>query len=160
VRSSVRGVVRTHRAQLAGGRVRRPAAGAGADRGARRRLGSARGGCAMKLRGWLIGLLALVPLAAIAAWWDSTYELVGEETAGALRGAARYNQFYALEKVLLARGLRVESRARLQLDAHPLADDDTLILAADVRTLGHGDVERLLGWVERGGQFLFSLPAG
>ncbi|HEX6834712.1 MAG TPA: DUF4350 domain-containing protein, partial [Rudaea sp.] len=111
-------------------------------------------------RNVLITLVLLVPVVAFVAWWLSAFERVEEDVDLPLHGEARYNPYYGLAKVLRARGFTVESRANLNLPAMALADGDTLILGADVRTITRGEVDELIGWVEEGGHLLFALPPG
>jgi hypothetical protein len=114
----------------------------------------------MKQRVILVGLASVMLLAAVAAWWLTTFERVEDDVPASLRGEARYNPFYALKKTLQARGLEVAARANLNLPAMQLAPDDTVVLGADVRTLTHEQVGDLLAWVEGGGHLVFALPQG
>jgi hypothetical protein len=114
----------------------------------------------MSRRGRLIAFAMLVPLAALAAWWFDTFERIEKDVAAPLHGEAHYNPLYALKATLQARGVTVESRANLNLQAMALGSDDTLVLAADVRTLSDDQVDELLDWVEDGGHLIFSLPQG
>lgn len=109
----------------------------------------------------LIGVfLALVLLGAFAGWWFATFERVEQERPGPLAGEARYNPLFGLKKVLEARGYKVDSRANFNARTLDLEDKDTLILAADPRTLSHDDVNALLDFVESGGQLVFGMPRG
>jgi len=107
-----------------------------------------------------ISLLIAVLLALFVAWWTYTFEYAEEERPAPLRGEARYNPFFGLKKVLQARGVDVESRANLNLQAMHLGENDTLVLGADVRTLTHAQAEELLDWTDDGGHLVFALPQG
>ena len=109
----------------------------------------------------LVGIfLAVLLIGAFAAWWFATFERVEEVSAAPLAGEARYNPLFGLKKVLEARGIKVDSRANFNARALTLDPNDTLILAADPRTLSHDDVAALLDFVESGGQLLFGMPRG
>ena len=99
-------------------------------------------------------------IGALAAWWFATFERVEVESSAPLAGEARYNPLFGLKKVLEARGFKVDSRANFNAHALTLDAKDTLILAADPRTLSHDDVDALLDFVESGGQLLFGMPRG
>jgi hypothetical protein len=114
----------------------------------------------MNQRVILVGLASVMLLAAVAAWWFTTFERVEDDIPAPLHGEARYNPFYALKKTLQARGMEVTARANLNLPTMQLAPDDTVVLGADVRTLTHEQVGDLLAWVEAGGQLVFALPQG
>jgi len=114
----------------------------------------------MKQRVVLVGLASAMLLAALAAWWFTTFERVEDDIPAPLHGEARYNPFYALKQTLKARGIEVAARADLDLPAMQLAPDDTVLLGADVRTLTHEQASDLLAWIETGGQLVFALPQG
>jgi hypothetical protein len=114
----------------------------------------------MNLRRILISVAALMGIAGLAAWWLHTYERVEEDVDAPLQGEARYNPYYALKKVLQARGLDVDSRASLDLHAMTLEPQDTLVLGSDVRTLTHAQATELVDWIDDGGQLIFALPPG
>lgn len=109
----------------------------------------------------LVGIFfAVLLLGMFAAWWLATFERVEEESSAPLAGEARYNPLFGLKKVLEARGFKVDSRANFNSHTLTLDPNDTLILAADPRTLSHDDVDALLDFVESGGQLLFGMPRG
>ncbi len=113
----------------------------------------------MSRRNALVGLAVALAVGAFAAWWLHTYERVAHDVDGPLRGVARYNPLYALERTLDGLGLAVRSRATLELDRFDLAEGDLLVLGTDVRTLTPEQVDALSAWVESGGHLVFELPA-
>lgn len=114
----------------------------------------------MNGRNAVIALASMMAIAALGFWWFNTFERVEEEVAAPLHGEALYNPLYALKKVLQARGIDVDTRANLNLQAMALGSKDTLLLDADVRTLTHDQVSDLLDWIDEGGQLVFPLPQG
>lgn len=114
----------------------------------------------MRGRSAVIALAVLAALCGAAAWWFATFERVEEDVDAPLRGEAAYNPLFALKRVLQLRGIEVESHAHLDLEAMALARNDTLVLAADVRTLTPAQVGGLLAWMRTGGQMIFALPQG
>lgn len=114
----------------------------------------------VKPRVILVTLASVMLLAAVAAWWFTTFERVEDDVPAPLRGEARYNPFHALKKALQARGMEVAARADLNLPAMQLASNDTLVLGADVRTLTREQAGDLIAWIEDGGQLVFALPQG
>ncbi|MEO7325545.1 MAG: DUF4350 domain-containing protein [Dokdonella sp.] len=114
----------------------------------------------MNGRNAVIALACVMAIAALGLWWSNTFERVEEEVAAPLHGEALYNPLYALKKVLQARGIDVDTRANLNLQAMALGSNDALLLDADVRTLTHDQVSDLLDWIDDGGQLVFPLPQG
>lgn len=114
----------------------------------------------MTRRGWLIGFACLIPLALLLSWWYQTYELAYQKLPAPPRGEARYNPLFALKKALQIRGVKVASRANLDIAKMSPMFNDTIVLAADVRTLSSAQAESLLDWVDSGGHLVFELPRG
>jgi len=114
----------------------------------------------MNRRGLFIAFAVLAVLGLLAVWWMHTFERVEQDVSVPLHGEARYNPLYGLKKALQAHGVEVDSRANLNLRAMDLGEEDTLVLAADVRTLSAAQAEELLDWVDEGGHLVFSLPQG
>ncbi|MEO8671218.1 MAG: DUF4350 domain-containing protein [Tahibacter sp.] len=114
----------------------------------------------MNRRSWSIAAALLLSLGCLAAWWFYTFERVEESVDAPMRGEARYNPLFALKKTLQAQGVKVSSRANLNLRAMALKPGDTLVLGADVRTLSRDQASEIIGWVETGGHLLFALPQG
>ena len=107
----------------------------------------------------LLGLLLLIPVTVLVAWFLATHERVPRDIYKPFQGEARYNTLFALERALVAHGMRADSRATLGSVAQ-LGDADLLVLGTDVRTLGETQVDELLAWMKRGGRLLFALPRG
>jgi hypothetical protein len=110
--------------------------------------------------GWIVTLACLALLGLGAWWWNATFELVEKQVDAPLSGEARYNPFYALRKVLHARGIAADARANLDLDKLALDAGDTLVLGGDVRTLSRSQVEELTSWIGDGGHLVFAMPEG
>ncbi len=106
----------------------------------------------------LIAALGLALVGAGALWFRHTYERVQQDIDLPPRGEAGYNPLYALKKTLQADGVRVQSRQRLDLAAHPLGARDTLLLLNDPRVLTPAQSRRLLAWVAGGGHLLLRTP--
>lgn len=114
----------------------------------------------MSWRNVWITAIVLAGIGIAAGWFLYTFEYVETEIEAPLHGEARYNPFYALAKVLRARGVKVESRGNLNLGTMHPGKNDTLVLGADVRTLSDDEANRLLDWVREGGHLVLSLPPG
>jgi hypothetical protein len=114
---------------------------------------------AMNRRNVLVGGAVMIAIAALGAWWLNTYERVAREIDGPMRGVARYNPLYALERTLDAFGLSVRSRAVLEVDELELEESDLLVLGTDVRTLTSEQVDDLEARVATGVHLVFELPA-
>jgi hypothetical protein len=108
----------------------------------------------------LLAVLIALAGAGVALWWFQNFERVAREVTGPMRGKARYNALYALERALAAQGHAVESQPRLDLGTEALAPGDLIVLANDVRTLTPDQAQGLLDWVESGGHLVFGLPQG
>src|SRR5690606_22991780 len=65
-----------------------------------------------------LGVLGLLCVALIAAWWHHHYERVERTVALPPAGEPAYNPLYALRRALQAEGIAVRSRQRLDLAAH------------------------------------------
>jgi hypothetical protein len=113
------------------------------------------------LRGARIGLIVFASLGvliAAVAWFLHTYTRVEHEIPLPPRGEALYNPLYALKQSLLADGVRVEARQRLDLSAHMPATRDTLLLFGDARELSPPNANRVLDWVQGGGHLIVRTP--
>ncbi|RPE79917.1 DUF4350 domain-containing protein [Vulcaniibacterium tengchongense] len=105
-----------------------------------------------------LALLLGAGAAAFAAWWLRTYERV-EETVDLPPGPElRRNPLHVLLLALRADGVRAQARPRLQLERHPPAPGDTVLLYGDPRSLRAREAAALLAWVERGGHLLLRTP--
>lgn len=109
---------------------------------------------------WIVALACLVLLGVGAWWWNETFEFVERQIDVPLSGEARYNSFYALRKVLRARGIEADARANLDLGKLALGPGDTLVLGGDVRVLSRKQVDELTGWIGDGGHLVFAMPQG
>ena len=107
---------------------------------------------------WLVPLLVLLALGAAVAWWSATFQRVERWVPQPPRGEAAYNPLYALKRALQQDGVRVVSRARLQLDMVPLGARDTLLLLGDPRAMTSQEAQTLLAAVERGAHVVVALP--
>lgn len=107
----------------------------------------------------LLTVLLAIPVAVLLAWFFATHERRPRDVWTGFHGEARYNEFFALERALVAHGVKAKSRATLgSIDA--LGKDDLVVLGTDVRTLGETQVDALVAWMERGGRLVFALPRG
>jgi hypothetical protein len=106
----------------------------------------------------LLALLVAGLVGGFVAWWMHTYKRVTKSIDLPPKGEASYNPLYALKLALGKDGRRVDSRQRLDLDAHPLKPADTLLLLGDTRTLPAADRVRLLDWVAAGGHLIVRTP--
>ncbi|KAF1712664.1 hypothetical protein CSC70_01405 [Pseudoxanthomonas kalamensis DSM 18571] len=109
-------------------------------------------------RGGLILFVALLVVTVAAAWFLHNFHRVEHELDLPPRGEAAYNPLYALKLALQADGVRVDSRQRLNLAAHPLQPGDTVLLLNDPRSLSPPDAQRLLDWVAGGGHLIVRTP--
>ncbi|WP_368563080.1 DUF4350 domain-containing protein [Pseudoxanthomonas sp. UTMC 1351] len=112
-------------------------------------------------RFWRIALIVLLVLgiaAAAVAWFLHTHHRVDRVLYLPPHGEAGYNPLYALKQTLLADGVKVQARQRLNLAEHTLGPRDTLLIYNDPRTLSPPEVDRLLDWVAGGGHLLLRTP--
>ncbi len=116
------------------------------------------------MKGWAarigLGLLAVLAVALLVAWWLHTYHLVERTRPLPPAGEASYNPLYALRLALREDGVDAVSRQRLQLDSVELGVRDTVLLLGDPRTLPARDVDALLDWAYDGGHLLVTTPPG
>ena len=105
----------------------------------------------------LTAFVALLILVAMLTW-GRFFREVTDTVDLPPRGEASYNPLYALKLSLRDAGRHVESRQRLNLEQHPLAPDDTLLLLADPRMLSADERTRLMAWVHDGGHLILSTP--
>jgi hypothetical protein len=113
-------------------------------------------------RFWRIALIAVLALgvaAAAVAWFLHTHHRVDKVLYLPPHGEAGYNPLYALKQTLLADGVKVQARQRLNLAEHRLGRRDTLLIYNDPRTLSPPETRRLLEWVAGGGHLLVRTPA-
>lgn len=110
-------------------------------------------------RGWLLGAVALLGLAAVALWWSQNFELKQVRVPVPPRGEAAFNPLYALKRTLQLDGIAVQSRRRLALGSHPLSPADTVLLLGDLRAVPRQDVTGLLAWMQRGGHLVVAVPS-
>jgi len=110
------------------------------------------------LPGLGLGLLLVVVVTLSLRWWFRTHERIEDTVTLPPQGEAAYNPLYLLRQTLRADGIDARSRQYLQLDAHPLGPDDTVLLYGDPRLLDEQDVAQLLNWVGRGGHLVLRLP--
>ena len=106
----------------------------------------------------LIVVLVGALVAAGVAWFLHAYEKVEKEIVLPPRGEAGYNPLYALKKTLLADGVEVDSRQRLDLSNAGLGKRDTLLILNDPRAMTPVDSRLLLQWVAAGGHLLLRTP--
>ena len=104
-----------------------------------------------------IAVLACVALAAIGAWWWTTYQRVERWVDLPSRGEASYNPLYALKLALQADGVQVNSRQRLRIGEIRLAARDTVLILNDPRTLSQEEAHALLAWVANGGHLIMRI---
>jgi len=100
------------------------------------------------------GLLLALLVAALMVWWRGTHERIERRIPLPPQGEAAYNPLYLLREALRADGVDVRTRRRLQLDADPPGERDTLLIYSDPGLLGSSEVDQLLDWVERGGHLI------
>ncbi len=107
----------------------------------------------------MVGLGVLLLVLGFAAWWMHTFERVVKVQTLPPRGEAAYNPLYALKLALNLDGRPTQARQRLDLDEHPLAANDTVLLLSDTRNLPKDEREALMTWVENGGHLIVRTPS-
>ena len=112
----------------------------------------------MKRHAWLVIGVALLVAFLVYAFL-SRFEYVTTEVEGEPSGPASYNPLYALHQLLQSLDAPSTTRAYLDLEQSVPDTYGTLVTVADPGTLGSGQVEQLLGWVETGGHLVVALPA-
>jgi len=105
----------------------------------------------------LITGIGLLVGALLVGLFLMAYERVTVRTPLPPQGEASYNQFYVLGRALEADGLKVRSRARLDLDAMAPGSGDTIVME-DSSRLPPSEVDALLAWVSEGGHLLVRTP--
>lgn len=108
---------------------------------------------------WL-SIAALVLCAAATLWFLANYERVSEFKPQPPQGEAKYNRLYLLKQALIAQGITVNSRARLNLSSTPLGRQDVLVLLGEHTAMSQADRQRLREWVSAGGHLIVSTPRG
>ncbi len=106
----------------------------------------------------MVALGVLLLTLGFAAWWMHTFERVVKVQTLPPRGEAAYNPLYALKLALNLDGRPTQARQRLDLDEHPLAPNDTVLLLADTRNLPTNEREALMEWVASGGHLIVRTP--
>lgn len=106
----------------------------------------------------MVALGVLLLALGFAAWWMHTFERVVKVQTLPPRGEAAYNPLYALKNALNLDGRTTQARQRLELDEHPLAANDTVLLLSDPRNVPSDEREALMEWVANGGHLIVRTP--
>ncbi len=104
----------------------------------------------MKHRGLLIGGVVLVAVALLGAWLAHKTSWEEVQVPSPLRGAARSNQFYAMEKLVALLGARSVREAYFS----PPPTSDAIYLSNWNWDLAEGRRRQLEQWVEAGGRLV------
>ncbi len=103
------------------------------------------------------GVVAII-LAWSTAWFLENFERVDAEAWVGYRGEARYNPYYAAERLLIELGHEADSLAGRGLIERLPDAADTLFLAPDDYRYTRPEVDALLDWAARGGHLVVEAP--
>ncbi len=100
-------------------------------------------------RQWLLGILSLLVCAATAAWWFANFEQRVEAKRHVPK-AWSDNPLLAAERLLTARGYKIDTHPMLHEALLDLPPQGTILIAQNGGLLGKEQEQRLLAWVRQG----------
>jgi len=114
---------------------------------------------AMSRTSWVVTLIALGVLALGALFFFTQFERRLTPYTWPPYGAARYNRFFALERILTQLHVPVTSLATIAPERMPLHPGDTLALGDDLERIDEDDARRIAAWVRSGGHLVLETGA-
>lgn len=100
-------------------------------------------------------VLATLALLAILAFF-SMFERKEVTVPAQAKGEAKYNRFFALERVLHKLDIPVSSVTTLSPARMTLGEADTLVLGAGMERIDADDAQRIADWVRAGGRLVLA----